>query len=336
MPDVPVRSEMMDRLLAAAGWGEALRHPLPGDASARRYIRLTQHGASRMLVDAPPGREDLGKYLRLNRHLASLGLRVPAIHAVDEASGFALIEDFGDATFTRLLAAGEAEASLYDRATDVLVRLQQAPGATDVVAPPYDDELLLEEAGRCALWYLPLVLGRDLTASERADFDAVWRRTLGDIRDCRDVLVYRDFHVDNLMIVDGPNGPEVGLLDFQDAVIGHPAYDLASLIEDARRDLAPATRERVLARYRAAMDVGADELAEKVAILGAQRHTKILGLFVRLSRRDGKHGYLPHIPRLQRQLAGALQHPALSGVARMMREIAPGYESISVTPPSGS
>jgi N-acetylmuramate 1-kinase len=312
------RAALIAAFLAASGWGDAARRKLAGDASFRRYDRLERAGGRAVLMDAPPPQEDVRPFLMIARLLSSIGLSAPAILAEDIAAGLLLLEDFGDATYTRLLAQGADEAALYALAIDLLVALHRAfdPAAAREV-PAYDDQRLLTEAALLVDWYLPAITGHPTEPSLRQEYLALWRALLPVARGVPSSLVLRDYHVDNLMLLETRGGvARCGLLDFQDAVLGPVSYDLVSLIEDARRDvpadLAAAMQARYLAEFPA---LDRDAFAASYAVLGAQRNCKIIGIFTRLCVRDGKPHYLPHIPRVWRLVEQDLRHPALAPVA---------------------
>ncbi|MGH6953375.1 MAG: aminoglycoside phosphotransferase family protein [Alphaproteobacteria bacterium] len=315
------------RFLAAAGWADAERRPLAGDASFRRYVRLVRGGRSMVLMDAPPPMEDVRPYLRVARHLARLGYSAPAIYAEDVERGLLLVEDFGDATYTRELARGADEGELYTRAVDLLIDLHRRPEANEVALPPYDDDKLLAEAALLVDWFLPALRGAPAPASERGDYLALWRPLFSIARRVPSTLALRDYHADNLMLLAGRDRIRAcGLLDFQDAVLGPVAYDLVSLLEDARRDVAPELVRTLLRRYLDAFPA-LDRTAFKAsyAVLGAQRNAKIIGIFTRLWRRDGKAQYLALIPRVWSLLEGDLAHPALEPMrAWFDRHVPPG------------
>jgi aminoglycoside/choline kinase family phosphotransferase len=319
------RDRRRAEFLAGAGWGRAKLTLLPGDASARRYFRLADQGRRAMLMDAPPP-EDVARFVRIARLLHRLDYSAPLILAADAEAGFLVLEDLGDQTYTRLIDSGGDEESLYGLATDLLADLHERfdPGAAHGV-PPYSDEILLEEAGRFVLWFLPAATGAAVLESVAAEYTALWRQVLPLARAAPDSLVLRDFHIDNLMLLDGRRGLQAcGLLDFQDAVIGPVAYDLVSLIEDARRDVSVPVQAAMRARYlaqRPQLDRAAFERA--LAVLGAQRHAKIIGLFCRLCLRDGKPGYLRYLPRVWRQLETSLAHPALAELEGWMARHVP-------------
>lgn len=322
------RAKVIADFLAAAGWPGVEPRPLAADASFRRYYRLFRDGETAVLMDAPPPKENVGAFHRVQSLLCDLGFSAPRAVAVDEAAGLMLLEDLGDRTFTRALAEGADEAALYRLAVDLLIALHQrfTPNlAAGTGLPPYDDRRLLEEAALLADWYMPAV-GRAPTAAARAAYQDVWRGALPEARKVPDTLVLRDFHVDNLMVVEGRDGiAACGLLDFQDAVLGPVTYDLVSLLEDVRRDVSPALVDELRGRYLTAaptLDRAAFEAS--YAILGAQRNAKIIGIFTRLCRRDGKAHYLKHIARTWRLLETDLAHPALASVrAWFDREVPP-------------
>ena len=307
--------------LARAGWGDATRAPLAGDASFRRYVRLERGGVCAMLMDAAPPKEDVRPYCAVARLLGALGLSAPRILAEDAEQGLLVIEDFGDDTFTRLLAAGSDEEALYTLAVDCLIALNRrfAPDRAAAL-PPYDDARLLAEASLLVDWYLPAIAGHPADASLRAEYLELWRSLLPLARGVPQTLVLRDYHIDNLMrLSDRDDIAACGLLDFQDAVLGPMSYDLVSLLEDARRDVLPALAEAMRARFLAAfpsLDRAAFE--RSYALLGAQRNAKIVGIFTRLCVRDGKPNYLAHIPRVWRLLEQDLRHPDLAPMARWL------------------
>lgn len=319
------RDLLIGAFLESHGWGDAARHPLPGDASFRRYVRLDGLKGRAMLMDAPPPKEDVGPFLFVAAHLARLGYSAPRILAEDHAGGLLLLEDLGDDTFTRLLAGGGDEAALYRLAFDLLVDLH-GRGAAAIPAglPLYDESRLLDEAALLVEWYYPAVTGHPLAPAAAAAYRALWRPLLDLARAVPQTLVLRDFHVDNLMRLERPGLAACGLLDFQDAVAGPVTYDLVSLLEDARRDVDPALAERLKADYLKAFPaLGAEAFAASFAVMAAQRHAKVIGIFTRLYRRDGKAVYLAHIPRVWRLLERALSHPALAGLAAWLDEALP-------------
>lgn len=305
-----------DRLLTQCGFGGAQIVPLAADASFRRYDRITGNDGRRaVLMDAPPDREDVRPFHRIARLLNSWDLSAPVVHGADEVHGFLLLEDLGDDLFSRLIQLGHEEIELYGAAIDVLAGIRRQTPPEDL--PPYDMDLLLAETELLLDWRFPEVTGANATDGQRQQWQEAWTSVLTPVAEARTVLVLRDYHVDNLIWLPGREGlRRTGLLDFQDAVRGHPAYDVASLLSDVRRDVAPELEAAMLARY---IDrAGEDEATFRTAyaLLAAQRNAKIAGIFTRLSVRDGKHGYRRWLPRTYRLLRRDLAHPALAPVAR--------------------
>ena len=329
------RAGLISGFLAGAGWQDSALFWLPGDASFRRYARLTRGSETAMLMDAPPPLEDVRPFLAVAEHLLRLDQRAPRILARDEQAGLLLLEDFGDTTFTRALADGAPEEPLYRDALDLLIGLHRHADASAIDLPPYDDALFLREAHLLTDWYLPAVAPEADIEAARAGLTGTLTPLLALARQVPQTLVLRDYHVDNLMLLPGTQPGNdmrgLGLLDFQDAVIGPVTYDLVSLLEDARRDVPPALAAAMLARYAAAfpqIDPAALDLSCR--IMGAQRSMKIVGIFTRLSRRDGKHRYLTHIPRLWRLIARDLGHPALAPLSAWLDAAIP--PAIRTTP----
>ena len=311
----------MKAFLEAGGWGDIAPVSLAGDASFRRYYRLQGDGRRAVLMDAPPPQEDVTPYIAVSALLRDLGFSAPEVFAEDRAGGFLLIEDFGDDTYTRLLDRGADEQGLYALAVDTLVELQRAAERHGALGlPPYDLSRLLAEAALLVDWYAPTALGSPLSDALREEYLAVWRAVLPRAALARDTLVLRDYHVDNLMLLPDRRGVcSCGLLDFQDAVCGPPSYDLASLLEDARRDVPVELRRAMTERYLAAFPaLDRSAFLRSAAILAVQRNCKILGIFTRLWKRDGKPGYLVHIPRIWRLLEEDLGHPALAPIAQWL------------------
>ena len=326
------RTALISRFLTDAGWGDAERSRLAGDASFRHYDRLIRGAERAVLMDAPPPKEDVRPFVRIARHLEALGYSAPRLLAVDERAGLLLLEDLGDGTYTKLLAAGHDEAALYALATDVLADLNSRADAIPQGVPAYDNDRLLTEALLLTDWYLP-ALGRQPDPVARAAYQKLWLELFPIARAMPDTLVLRDFHVDNLMLLERPGLAACGLLDFQDAVAGPLTYDLMSLLEDARRDIDPALIATMKDRYLAARPgLDRDAFDASWAVMAAQRHAKVIGIFTRLWKRDGKANYLIHIPRVWRLLEQACAHPALAGLRAWLDTHIPAAERKVPTP----
>lgn len=336
-----IRNETRQRalagFLAACGWPGGVPKMLAGDASFRRYYRLSDGARRAVLMDAPPPQEDVGPYVTVAGILREHGFSAPEIYAEDRGNGFLLIEDFGDDTYTKLLAKGANETELYTLAIDTLVALHRVVEAERLTElPPYDEERLLTEASLLVDWYAPAVLGAPFSEKARQEYLARWREVLPEAELPAATLVLRDYHVDNLMLLPGREAIRgCGLLDFQDAVRGPASYDLVSLLEDARRDVPPGLRAAMTERYLAQFpDLDGARFRRSAAILAAQRNAKIVGIFTRLWRRDGKPQYLGHIPRVWRLLEEDLREPVLRPVADWLeRHLPPGAR---VVPANGT
>lgn len=294
--------------LARSGWAGARIEPLAGDASFRRYFRVLDGARRAVLMDAPPPHEDPRPFIAIAQHLARLGFAAPAILAEDLETGLVLLDDFGDDRMREAVDAGTVdEHSTYADTVALLAALHRHPPAE---LRPYSRTELHREAGLFTEWYCPAA---GLTVDTDA-YVAAWDRAFDRIDDATPVTVLRDYHAENVMLrADATGHARLGLLDFQDALVGHPAYDLVSMLQDARRDVPEAIEAAMFAHYVELTGRG-PEFAASYAILGAQRNAKIIGIFTRLWKRDGKPRYLDFIPRVWRYLERDLEHPALSEV----------------------
>jgi tRNA threonylcarbamoyl adenosine modification protein YjeE len=336
----------------------AERKRMQGDASTRIYERVRSNSSSAILMnaprrtDGPPVRngkpysaiahlaEDVTPFVAMADALRAQGFSAPEIYAADLQHGFLLLEDFGSETFV----AGQPPAPIaprYAEALDLLVTLHAKTlpatlpvrGAAPYTLPRFDLDAFLIEAELLLDWYVP---HRGLAADEasRAEFRKLWQDALQPALNGPQTWVLRDFHSPNLIWLPNRQGlSRVGLLDFQDALIGPAAYDVASLLQDARVDVPDTLENELLARYiqkRTEQDAGfdADAFAAIYAVMVAQRSTKILGIFARLDKRDGKPQYLRHMPRVWRYLKGALDHPALAPLARWYKDNVPAFDGL--------
>ena len=316
LPSSSERERLRNIFVSQIGWFDAQITALQPDASFRRYYRLERAGVSAMLMDAPPMREQITPFITIAHHLNKLGLVAPEIFHHDKTNGFILMEDFGDNTFTQLLNSGTNEIDLYRSAVDVLIKLHENRAAIQIHVPPYDRQTMIDESLLMPDWYYPAIRGSHISTRIRQDYIDAWHQVLNHLPAFEPTLVLRDFHIDNLIQVnrDG-NTSQCGLLDFQDAVIGSPAYDLMSLLEDARRDITPESVDSMLLHYLTSMpDTHPDLFMNSYHILGLQRHCKVAGIFTRLATRDAKPAYREHLPRVLKFISLRLGHPLIMPV----------------------
>jgi N-acetylmuramate 1-kinase len=336
------RLQALRQFLEGAGYAEARRQRMAGDASTRSYARLIRDDGVVILMNSPQrpdgpaiydGKsysaavhlaEDVKPFVAIAGGLRERGFSAPAIYHADLDAGFLITEDFGSAAFVE----GDPPAAVaerYEAATDMLAALHHeslpeilplAPQLTYAI-PTFDTDALLTEMGLMLDWYLP-DRGVDPSSNMRSDFVLMWRDLLSKPAAAAKTWVLRDFHSPNLIwLAERPGIAKVGIIDFQDTVLGPATYDLASLLQDARIDVPEQLELALLTRYikaRRASDDSFDPagFAELYAIMSAQRNTKLLGIFARLNRRDGKPQYLRHQPRIWTYLSRSLAHPALA------------------------
>lgn len=309
------RIVLRDQFLSDHGWGDVDCPLLAGDASFRKYYRLQRADEVVVLMDAPPPQENVEPFIKIAQFLLRFGFSAPQIHASDVENGFLLIEDLGDDTYTRLLENSHDEHALYRLATDVLVELHKDVSDLPDDLPAYDTDLLTTESLLLPDWWMKAALGdAAVTQDIRDDYIKAWQPAFARVEKQPQVLVLRDYHVDNLLLL--PDRSEVaacGLLDFQDAVAGPGLYDLMSLLEDARRDIKSSLIEEMKRRYKQSFKgLDIEEFDAVFAILAAQRHAKVIGIFTRLAVRDDKPIYLKHLSRVWRLFERAITHPDLA------------------------
>jgi len=349
------RLKALRQFLAEAGFADAKRQRMPGDASIRSYARLIRDDGVVILMNSPrrpdgPATydgntysaavhlaEDVKPFVAIDNGLRARGLSAPSIHHADLDAGFLITEDFGNEGFIEGTPPRPI-AERYQAAVDVLVALHREtlpevlPLARQITyaLPTLDTDAMLVEVGLMLEWYLP-DRGAEPANEMRAEFVTAWRDLLGKAAAMPKTWVMRDFHSPNLIWLGERSGiSKVGIIDFQDAVLGPPAYDLVSLLQDARIDVPEQLELALLTRYIKARHTADDSFdpagfAEIYAIMSAQRNTRLLGTFARLNRRDGKPQYLRHQPRIWTYLSRSLAHPVLSG----LRE----WYSANVPPP---
>ena len=338
------RARALAELLETSGWADAERTFMLGDASVRAYERLRKPDGERAILMISPPRpdgpavrfgkpysaiarlaENIGPFLAVGQALAAKGVSAPKIYAHDAKAGLAILEDLGS---EGVVDDDGPIAERYKEATTILAFLHATDTPRTIPAvngesysiPPYDLDALLIEVELLVEWYAPHICGVKLSSAAKAIFQSLWRSTLGDIANARSTWVLRDYHSPNLIWLPEREGlARVGVIDFQDCVLGHPAYDVASLLQDARVSVSDDLELRLLSHYamtrsKADPDFAMSDFAAAYAMLGAQRATKVLGIFTRLDRRDGKPAYLAHIPRVERYLKKNLEHPALAAI----------------------
>ena len=318
------RAVLAEALIAQTPWANANRNPLAGDASHRRYERLTdpETGRTAVLMDSPPGKaEPVEDFVRMAEYLRSIGLSAPEIYAEDTQYGFLLLEDLGDDLFARVLEQHpQKERELYEAATDVLIKLHDAPTLS---LRSYDPALMTELAALSFTKYAQAVLGTH-DADARVRFELRFSDILHQETSGKKVVIQRDYHAENMIWLPDRTGVQrVGLLDFQTAMLGHPAYDLVSMLQDVRRNVAPGTEMRMVNRYISATGENDHDFRTAYAVLGAQRNLRILGVFARLATEHGKPQYIDLIPATWAHLMRDLEHPALVTVADLLRSALP-------------
>jgi N-acetylmuramate 1-kinase len=330
------RETLIAAFLDRHGYGTARAEPLAQDASFRRYLRLTGGPRPAVLMDAPPP-EDIRPFVCIAQHLAGIGVSAPEIFGADETEGLLLEEDLGDDVVATLIDTHSREtgegwggdiassASLFESSVDVLVAMQRAEPPPDL--PHWNAATMVTTALATLFdWWWPAMFGTIPPEAARHDFAMALETMLAPVAAGPVCFVHRDFFAGNLLWLPQRNGiRRIGLLDFQNAALGHPAYDLASLLQDARRDIASNLEDQAIAHYlarRPELDPAAFRAA--YAACAAQRHLRIVGQWVRLARRDGRAGYLIHGPRTWRLLQQSLrQLVACPLVAALDRWIPP-------------
>ena len=351
--------DSVESFLSDAGWADAARDAIPGDAGTRRYLRLRRGSDHAVLMIAPRAAEGAGEpegatvedrraigynalarlagphleaFLAIAQALTRRDLSAPRILAHDIPAGLALLEDFGDADLFRVLdAEPEREAELYEAAVDTLAAIYRSTFADQAEIGDhcwrirdYDEAALLAEMDLCLDYYAPDV-GRTLDARAREAFTAAWREAFAVLGAQTHGLALRDFHAQNLFWLPTREGAaRIGLIDFQDALFAHPAYDLSSLIEDIRRDVSEDLFDPLKQRFCAAAGIAHDDAFEAAYhVQAAQRATKLLGFPVRADRDFNKPQYRALLPRVRRHLQRDLSHPACAGIRAWFEDYIP-------------
>ena len=332
------RMALLRRFVEENGLLHADLSPLAVDCSFRRYFRLRLPDNNFILMDAPPHQEDTKSFIQMSELLTSFGYSAPKILKKDVVNGFLLIEDFGDQTFTKALVDITDEEELYFKAIDILIDLYNRGGANlDKLLPLYSEAKLIDEAFLFVTWYLIPLLKLDISLGEQERYREAIRECLKSNQHVQTVLVLRDYHVDNLMVLPEREGSRAcGLLDFQDAVLGPASYDVVSLLQDSRRDINQSLVDKLLDRYFQGIGIGQQENSymKSYYSLGVQRALKVFGIFSRQDILYGNDKYLTHIPRLWKYTLQNIEAPVLEPIRAwicdnvpeilMVKEMQPG------------
>jgi aminoglycoside/choline kinase family phosphotransferase len=352
------RNHLIEEFLAQAGLAGASRRPLAGDASVRRYERVTASNGTLVLMDWPAAADDpplptgngqkpysaiahiaesVHPFCAIAEALRAQDISAPQLVATNLDAGLLLLEDFGDALYGQLIDDGNKVNPLYEMAVDLLTMLAERNPSTTIAPtaftpayniPPFDEDAFLIEAQLLMDWYWPAIAGQLPSEEARERFTAVMKDLFYALSPLPRTLVLRDFHSPNLIWLEERRDiARVGVIDFQDALIGPAAYDLVSLLQDARREVPQEREEKMLTRYisarRSAPRFSEEDFRRDYAILGAQRAAKIIGIFCRLAVRDGKPHYLAHIPRVWRYMTRNLSHADLQPLTYFLDEAFP-------------
>ncbi len=307
------RDQIIRAFLGECGWQNAVRRPIAGDASARRYFRLSNGTESRVLMDAPPNLVTTQRpFVDAAGHLRTIGLCAPEVFHADLDNGLILMEDLGDMPLPKAISAGRiSEAESYQSAVDVLVHLQNRPAPAWL--QPYGPAEMV-----AALDPFFAAVAPDMPADTQAaiinETEHLPQRHCAD----RHVMILRDYHAENILWqTNATTIGQVGLIDFQDALLSHPVYDFISLLKDARRAVQRPTEKAMIRQFLNATDMGPDQFAVSAALLTLQRNLRILGLFHHLNA-TGKPGYMAFVPQVTGYITEALSHPALQGLGQLL------------------
>ena len=359
------RAQQIEAFLAGNGLAGAERIDMGGDASTRRYERVIVNGKSFILMDAPLSRDAIDgnlwtpdmdetqrravghdamrwragsridAFVCINGWLEENGFSVPHVHAFDVQAGLALLEDMGDGQYWTLLEKGGAtdETAMYEAATDALIRLDQLTPPSVLryetaswQLMPFDRLVIMTEAEMFPEWYIERHCGQKLSAEAMADYQAAWDGIAQILQTRADRLVTRDYQSPNLMWLPEREGlRRAGILDHQDALLSHPAFNLMFLLNDPRRDVPEAIQQSMLKRYFAAVSVDRDDFMTHFALHQVLQAFRIAGIFCRLNYRDGKPGYMVHVPRMERYIRKGLAHPACAQLKEWLDRYLPGF-----------
>lgn len=328
------REFLKEHFLQYHGYSKSQREKLDRDASFRTYERLyISPNETKILMDCPPGKENLQLFVKVGNWLRSQGFSAPEIFKFDPRLGLAIIEDFGRDKFSTILC-GESDLSeeldpeyLYNKAVDVLVKINSII-PQEGLFPYYDDEIYIREVMKFTKWYVPTLNGKILEDYQIENFRIIWKQHLLPLtRLIPATVVLRDYHVENLLWLgrqDSRGIENVGIIDFQDALLGSTAYDLVSLLEDARIDVPQELAHKMITKYLTARpEINRKEFLAAYAVLGVQRNLKIIGIFTKKAVKDKDSRYLQYLPRIWRYLEASLKHPLLVPMRKWLDEVIP-------------
>ena len=322
-----IRNTIISDFLVSSGWANSQRNALEADASSRKYERLRSESNHALLMICPPEGENIHEFIKVTDYLLEKKYSVPNIFSKDPKKGLLIIEDFGDTTFRKVAGKTVGDGVLYSSALQVLIKMHsnQSRDWSRLNLPAYNTDLLLKELSIFCEWFLPNFLTTKTLKSASADFKKIWMRLISEHLVLEPTLVLRDFHADNLFWLPKRKGEQkCGLIDYQDAVIGSPAYDLMSLLEDARRDIPIDLYNKIKNDYISAFpSLDITKFNKEFTLLSAQRHCKVLGIFSRLCQRDNKNKYLEHMPRVWQLLEKSCKSAFLSPLEAWLNEFIP-------------
>ena len=314
-----MRNQIIENFLSTTIFAGGKREILAGDASFRKYERVFFNSKQAVLMDAPPEKEDVRPFINIAEYLIECGMSAPKIIAQDIDNGLLLMEDLGDDLFARVLEhSPDKEAELYLSATDVLIELYNKRDQIKHNIPEFSKEILLNAVAILPEWYSKLIK-KDIDSQK---YMQIWQNIIAQLPDIGKVVVLRDFHAENLLwLPNRKTFQKAGLLDFQDAMIGSPAYDMVSFLEDARRDVKLETVNQVIDYYLERTGINRDDFMLAYHILGTQRNCRIIGTFSRLALRDGKEKYLSFMPRVWQHIANDVKHPVLEPLKQWLKAL---------------
>lgn len=311
--------------------GQIQRIPIKGDASYRKYERILTSNNSYIFMDAPPEFEEVTSFIKVTGFLRDKGLSAPKIFKIDVENGFLLLEDFGDKLYTNLLSneketlkSNGLETDLYEKAIDALIYLHKQ-SVSDINLPLYDELTLIKESLRFIEWYVEVLNGEKISKELQEEFVVILKHLLSTTKIHNNVVVLRDYHASNIIWLESREGyRKAGLLDYQDAVIGSPVYDIVSLLEDARRDVSSNVSELMITRYlKEFPEYTRKDFMADFAIYGIQRNLKIVGFCAAQAAKNKNPFYLTLLPRVWKYIHNDLKHPLLLPLKSWLMKVIP-------------